>query len=248
MYLYDYGGVAGNPGKTYYYEGKRYMGNAGDPARGMALYGVKVTENNRNLYPGANVGDKVYTTDYSQASRFEQGDALPKFTGGFSSHVQYKNFDLTAALAYQIGGKFFGIEYGSGFYVSEDWVGTGLSEELINNTWTENNTGAKFPMVMYKDTKSNGSTFGNRLYSDMALFDASFLNVKNITIGYNLPRNWYNKYNISNLRLFATGNNLLMFTSHSGIDPRMSLTGGLDIGPGVYPYSRTFSIGVNIDL
>ena len=248
LYLYEYGGVAGNPGTEYYYDGKKYTGVSGDPARGMALYGVRVTADNKELYPGANIGDKVYTTDYSQASRFEKGDALPKFMGGFSTYLKWKDFDLTAAFAYQLGGKFFGIEYGSGFYVSEDWTGTGLSKELINNTWTENNVDAKFPMVMYKDTKANGSKFGDRLYTDMALFNASYLNVKNITIGYNLPKHLYSRYNISNLRVFATGNNLFMFTSHSGIDPRMSLTGGFDIGPGVYPYARTFSIGVNIDL
>lgn len=248
MYLYEYGGVAGNTGKEYYYDGQKYTGVSGDPARGMALYGVKVTEDNKSLYPGASVGDKVYTTDYSQASRFEQGDALPKLSGGFSTYLQYKGFDLTAAFAYQIGGKFFGYEYGSGFYISEDWTGSGLSDELIGNTWTEENPDAKFPMVMYKDTKANGSTFGDRLYTDMALFNASYLNVKNITLGYNLPKHLYTKYNVSNLRVFVTGNNLFMFTSHSGIDPRMSLTGGMDIGPGTYPYARTFSIGINIDL
>lgn len=248
MYLYSYGGVAGNPGKEYYFGGQKYSGKSGDPARGMALYGVKVTSDNTNLYPGAKIGQKVYTTDYSQASRFEQGNALPKWTGGLSTFLQYKDFDFTLATAFQLGGKFFGYEYGSGFYISEDWVSTGLSRELIGNTWTEKNTSAKFPMAMYKDTKANGSTFGDRLYTDMALFNASYLNIKNITLGYNLPKQLLQKYNISKLRVFFTGNNLFMFTSHSGIDPRMSLTGGMDIGPGVYPYARTYSIGVDIDL
>lgn len=248
MYLYKYGGVAGNPGKEYYYNGQKYSGKVGDPARGMALYGTKVTNANNSLYPDAKIGDRVHTTDYSQATRFEQGDALPKWTGGLSTFLQYKDFDFNIALAYQIGGKFFGYEYGNGFYISEDWVSTGLSKELIGNTWTEKNIKAKFPMVMYKDTKANGSTFGDRLYTDLALFDASYLNVKNVSIGYSLPKQLLQKYNISKLRIFLTGNNLFMFTSHSGIDPRMSLTGGMDIGPGVYPYARTFSVGIDLDL
>lgn len=248
MYLYHYGGVAGNPGKEYWLDGQKYTGKEGDPARGMALYGVRVSEQNAALYPGAQVGESVLTTDFAEATRFEQGDALPKWMGGVSTYLKYKDFDLNVAMAYQLGGKFFGYEYGNGFYVSEEWTSTGLSAELCGNTWTEQNPSARFPMVMYKDTGANGSTPMSKMYTDMALFSASYLSLKNVTIGYNLPRKWLDALHINKLRVYATGNNLLMATSHSGIDPRMSLTGGMDVAQGVYPYSRTFSFGLDIDL
>ena len=82
----------------------------------------------------------------------------------------------------------------------------------------------------------------------MALFNASYLNVKNLTLGYNLPEVLLQKYKISNLRLYVSADNLYMLTSHSGIDPRMSLVGGFDVGAYAYPSMRTISFGVNLDF
>ncbi|MDR2773346.1 MAG: hypothetical protein LBC19_01155, partial [Tannerella sp.] len=53
---------------------------------------------------------------------------------------------------------------------------------------------------------------------------------------------------ISNLRIFVEGDNLLLFTESSGIDPRMDLTGGFGVDNYVYPYLRTYSLGLNLDF
>lgn len=90
-------------------------------------------------------------------------------------------------LAYQIGGKFLSVEYANGLYRS-DKIGSALSAELIGNTWTPERTDAYFPMVMYGNTYGDGATIGSWAYTDMALFDSSYLNVKNITLGYSLPK------------------------------------------------------------
>ena len=82
----------------------------------------------------------------------------------------------------------------------------------------------------------------------MALFSASYLNVKNITFGYTLPADKTKKLGINNLRLYVSGDNLWMKAAHSGIDPRMSLVGGLEVGAYAYPSMRTISFGLNLDL
>lgn len=220
-----------------------------DENTGLPLFYHKVTEEDHtnNLFKEMPVGSDAKTTNYSIASRYEVGSAIPDWIGGFTTTFRYKNFDFTGMLAYQLGGKFYSTEYGNGMYRS-DAIGGTLSAELIGNTWTPENKNAKFPMAMYGNTYGDGSTFGSWLYTDMALFNASYLNVKNLTLGYNLPEVLLQKYKISNLRLYVSADNLYMLTSHSGIDPRMSLVGGFDVGAYAYPSMRTISFGVNLDF
>lgn len=101
---------------------------------------------------------------------------------------------------------------------------------------------------MYNNTYGDGSTFGSWLYTDMALFNASYMNIKNLTLGYNLPETMLQKYKVSNLRFYVSADNVYMLTTHSGIDPRMSLVGGFDVGAYAFPSMRTISFGVNLDF
>jgi hypothetical protein len=208
---------------------------------------VTEADHTAGLYSEVAVGGDSKTTNYSTASRYELGSAIPDWIGGFSTTFRYKNFDFTGMLAYQLGGKFYSNEYGNGLYLNSR-VGLPISAELIGNTWTPTNTGAKFPMAMYGNTYGDGSTFGSWMYSDMALFSASYLDVKNLTLGYTLPKILLQKYKISALRVYMSVDNVFMLTSHSGIDPRMSLVGGLEVGAYAYPSMRTISFGVNLDL
>lgn len=220
-----------------------------DQTTGLPTFYHKVTEDDHTagLYTGTEAGSDVAVTDYTKASRYELGSAIPDWIGGFSTSVRYKNFDFSGVFAYQLGGKFYSTEYGNNLYRSGN-LGSALSAELIGNTWTPENTNAKFPMAIYGDSYTDGSTFGSWMYSDMALFSASYLNLKNITIGYTIPERMLQKYRISGLRFYMSADNLLMVTSHSGIDPRMSLIGGFEVGAYSYPSMRTISFGVNLDL
>lgn len=75
---------------------------------------------------------------------------------------------------------------------------------------------------------------------------ASYLRVKNITLGYTLPKELTQKAYINNARVYVSGDNLFMFSAAPGIDPSMSLTGGMDVDAYSYPVMRTISIGVNV--
>ncbi len=153
--------------------------------------------------------------------------------------------------AYQLGGKYYSVEYGNGLYRSSYYlrynIGV-LSEELINNTWTPENKNAKFPMQWYGADNYDGSTFGSWKYTDMALFSASYLRLKNITLGYTLPGKLLSNYQISKLRLFVSADNMFMISAAKGVDPSMSLTGGMEVGAYTYPTMQTVSFGVNVEL
>ncbi len=230
MYFFKYGGV--------------------DQSTGLPTFYHRVTsaDHDAGKWNNVAIGGDVTTTDYTLADRYEMGSALPKWIGGFSTSVRYKNFDFSAILAYQIGGKYMSVEYANSLYINGN-VGSALSAELIGNTWTPENPNAKFPMAFYGNNYyTNGSTMGSWMYSDLALFNASYLNVKNISIGYTLPSALLKKINASNFRIFASADNVAMITGHSGFDPRMSLVGGLEVGAYAYPYMSTVSLGVNIDF
>jgi TonB-linked SusC/RagA family outer membrane protein len=222
---------------------------------GIAQFYHKVTEDDHTAgrFTDVPVGGAAIS-NVSEASRKEMGSALPKWIGGFNTFVSYKGFDLSIVLAYQIGGKFYSGEYAAYHYANElqrDNGATDPSIDLYNNTWTPTNTKAKFPMALYGN--ANGANSGALVpgwgtFSDLALFDASYLSVKNVTLGYNLPKVWVNKIGISNLRIFVEGDNLLMFASQNGIDPRMSMTGGFDVNNFVYPFLRTYTVGINLDF
>lgn len=230
LYLYKYAGV--------------------DQSSGLPLFHHTVTAKNvaDNTFPGSKEGDIVSTTNYTLADRYQMGSAIPKWIGGFTTTLQYKGFDFMAILAYQIGGKFFSVEYANHLYRSGN-IGNALSAELVGNTWTPENKDAKFPMTFYGDTYyTGGSTHGSWQYSDMSLFDASYLNIKNITLGYNFSNNIAGKIRAKNIRVYASADNIAMFTSHSGIDPRMSLVGGMEVGAAVYLPMSTMSVGVNVNF
>jgi TonB-linked SusC/RagA family outer membrane protein len=226
----------------------KYMGP--DKTNGLPTFGHTVTQTDLDAgrFNGSQVGSMVATTNYTLANRYEMGSAIPKWIGGFSTNFQYKGFDFTAILAYQLGGKFLSVEYANNMYRAGN-IGTTLSKELLGNTWTPENKDAKFPMVFYNDDKyTGGSTFGSWQYTDMALFSASYLNIKNLTLGYTLRGSILEKLKTKSLRVYASSDNLAMFTSHSGIDPRMSLVGGMEVGAAVYLPMSTFSVGLNVNF
>lgn len=229
MYFFKYGGVDANTGLPLFY------------------HRVTEADHTAGKFSDTKVGSDIKSTDYALASRYEMGSALPKFIGGFTTSFRYKQFDFSAILAYQLGGKYMSVEYANGLYMNGS-IGNALSSELIGNTWTPENKDAKFPMAFYGSGApyTNGATIGSWMYSDLGLFSASYLNIKNLSIGYNLPASMLAKIKASNFRVFASADNVAMITGHSGYDPRMSLVGGLEVGAYGYPYMSTVSMGINL--
>lgn len=235
LYMYKYAGV--------------------DQNTGLPLYWHRVTDDEAGKGDYANLksGDDVKVLNYNEASKYEVGDAMPKFLGGFTTNLRYRDFDFSAVLAYQFGGKFYSVEYGNGMYRGSAAIDAAvlvLSEDLVGNTWTPENTNAKYPMQWYagRGEYFDGATFGSWKYTDMALFSATYMRVKNLTLGYTLPKNLLSKIKISNLRVYASADNLFMFSAAKGIDPAMSLTGGMEVGAYTFPAMRTISLGINLDF
>lgn len=262
MYIFRYGGVAGNPDLKYWGTDKAWHTGyqKGDADAGHALFWHKVTESEASkgaFGPDCKAGDDILTPDSGLASRYEIGDAIPELYGGFSTTVRYKNLDFAAQFSYQLGGKFLSLDYGSnecGKYMSGFNLKEGaqaISRELLGNTWTEDRPGAKFPLNYYSgDQTASGATQATSGINptDLCVFNASYLAVRNLTLGYTLPKKLVSKARISNLRIYVSADNPLLFFSHSGVDPRWSMTGGIEVGAFSYPYLSVYTFGVNIDF
>lgn len=249
---------AGNVGYAYYLRGEgkdwyniwlyRYAGV--DQSTGLPLYWHRVTteDHENGLYTNTEVGGDVTTTSSGEASRYELGSAIPDWIGGITSTIRYKNFDFSFVIAYQLGGKFFSTEYANGLFRSgyQGVTRESPTEYLVGNTWTPENTDAEYPMQWWNTNYYDGSTFGSWKYTDMSLFSASYMRVKNLTIGYTLPSKISKKMLIERLRVYASADNLFYISAKKGVDPSMSVTGGYEVGQYIYPNIRSFSFGVSI--
>ena len=179
------------------------------------------------LEPGGNLGMiKVkYTGEYDANGMPTRaiGEAdrqvismEPKLMGGFNTTVGYKNFDLTVIGAFQIGGKLISAIHSSNGYLN---MLTGRRNNIDVDYWTEQNTGAKYPKpggIQSGDNPKYGSTLG--------YFDAGYLKIRAITLGYNFDSiKAIKDLGISRLRLYATVQNPLVlfspFNNESGLDP-----------------------------
>ena len=140
----------------------------------------------------------------------------PDLIGGFNTTVGYKNFDLTVIGSFQVGGKLISALHSSNGYLN---MLTGRRGQLDVDYWTEENTGAKYPKpggIQSGDNPKYGSTLG--------YFDASYMKIRAITLGYNFDQlKCIKDLGISRLRLYATVQNPFVlfspFNNESGLDP-----------------------------
>ncbi len=218
------------------------------------------------LEPGGNAGMiKVkytggYNPDGTPVRQINADDrqilnANPDFQGGFNTRVGYKGFDLTAVAAFQSGGILNSTLYGAQGYLN---MLSGRRGNVDVDYWTPENTGAKYPNpagIRSGDNPKYASTLG--------YFDASYLKIRTITLGYNFQSsNWLQKVGISNLRFYATAQNpFVLFSPYhreSGMDPEtnsyadqnVAVTSGtpsrlLTIGTNT-PSTRNYLVGLNV--
>ncbi len=236
------------PGKDYYniYLPK-YLGV--DPNAGLPLYQHTVTDADHTAgrYTDKTVGSYVGTTDPSQANRYEYGSATPDVVGGFGTSVRWKNLDLSVQFAFQIGGLYLNKDYADNFYAGLNSIGVVIPSERIGNTWTPDNLGAYFPMqIAGLGNFSAGSATADWSYTQMSMWDASYLSVKNITLGYNFPQKWMDRWGIGGIRVYASVDNMWLISAHRGVDPRMDMQGGQGVGAYQYPQMRSMSLGINV--
>lgn len=168
------------------------------------------------------------------------GNALPDFTYGITNEFSYKSLTLSIFIQGSQGNDM----YNANNIDLENMTGlNNVHGDFGRNYWTPENRSNKYPRPVA--TSLDASTFSSRLIED-----ASYIRVKNLTLGWNLPSGWINRIRVKNLRLFFSATNLLTFTKYSGFDPEGNTFGTSTKYFGVdqwgYPQSRTFTVGCNM--
>jgi len=203
-----------------------------DETNGDGLWFTDVLDAN-----GEPTGERVTTNDRVSASEnFIGKSAIPDVYGGFSTNFSYKNFSLNVAFAYQIGG------YGyDGVY--QNLLGTTSAGDNFHNdvfnSWTPENPTASIPRLDIIDINQAGA-------SSFFLVDASYLNLQNVTLSYNFDSKFLDRLDITGLKIYATGNNLQLWSkARQGYDPRLSITGN---AINEFGLARTTSLGLTVNF
>jgi len=167
--------------------------------------------------------------------RTKIGSGIPDWTFGFNAGFDWKGFDFNMFWQGVTGADVFDATY------RQD-IASGNFPTWILSRWTGEGTSNKVPKLIQGDSK-------NWVVSDLYVFDGSYLRLKNITLGYTLPRVITNKAGIERLRVYAMAENLFTFTKYHGFDPEIgSSVTSMGVDYGVYPQARTFTVGVNLTL
>lgn len=165
--------------------------------------------------------------------RTDIGKGMPDWTFGWNLNMSWKNIDFSMMWQGTAGNDVFDATRRT------DIAATNLPSWMLNR-WTGEGTSNRIPRYVQGDNVNWQS-------SDLYVYDGSYLRLKNIQLGYTLPKAWTNKILISSLRFYVAAENLLTFTKYPGFDPEISSGGtSLGIDYGVYPQAKTWTIGANL--
>ena len=198
-----------------------------DSSTGEALYNVYTESGNKGELTGT-------TTSATNATNRATGkSAIPDIYGGFSTFLSVYGFDFSAAFAYQLGGWTLDSNYAS--LMGGGTAGTNWHKDIYDR-WTPQNTDSQIPRL------DNGNLNANQT-STRFLTRASYLSLRNLTIGYTFPKRIAEKIAMQNLRIFLTGDNLWYISARKGLDVRQSFSGETGF---TYSALRTVSAGISL--
>ena len=203
-----------------------------DPETGDSMYYVGGYDENGN-YTGK---DRTTTNDYTKADKYYVGTSIPKFYGSLSNTFTLGNFSLSALLTFGVGGLKYDTTYGS--MMSYSGYGSSLHVDMLKR-WQKPGDVTTVPRAdMQRNSYQNQG-------SSRWLTDASYLNIRNVSLSYSFPRRWAEAIDLSGIQLFGSVENLHLFCARKGMDPQYNF-GGTSYN--AYSPARTMSIGVNFQF
>lgn len=188
------------------------------------------SETGEALYTGK---EKDLVHEAANAKMIQTGkSSIPAVYGGISTSWTFFGVDLSAQFAYQIGGWTLDSNYQS--LMSGGSAGTNWHKDIFHR-WTPQNTDTDVPRVQnrYQEASQTSTRF---------LTKASYISLKNVTVGYTFPKSLTQKAKISNLRVYVIGDNLWYMSKRRGLDVRQSFSGAAGF---TYSALRTVSAGLS---
>ncbi len=216
------------------------------PTAGQALYWAReiLKDDQGNTLRDANgntmYGEEYKTTDWSaanQTNRKASGDILPTIYGGIGTTLDFYGFDFSMQCSYQLGGKIFDSGYQQLMHGgSSSNLGTNWHKDILDS-WSPENPNSDIPRLNAFDQGYNNAT------STRFLVSSNYFSINNITLGYTLPKRWTSKLGLESLRVYGAADNVALFSTRRGLDPRMSFTAASSFS---YTALRTVSGGIKV--
>lgn len=224
----------GSPVDTYYVP--EWAGV--NPENGAPMWYKVVRDENGNEQ------SRTTTSNYAEATLEKVGKASPDLFGGLITSLRWKQFDLNAVFGYSIGGRVY--NYSRQEYDSDGTYTDRNQMKLMDDwsRWEKPGDNATHPVARYNNGSRSNAT------SSRFIEDNDFFRMRSLTLGYNLN---LSRYNLNNVRLSLSGENLFVWTKYSGVDPEIPVResdGAVlsSTGPGVYPMTRKVMFGLNVSF
>ena len=166
------------------------------------------------------------------------GDAIPDFTYGITLTAAYKGIDLTVFGTGSYGNQIFNCINRPDYAASNR-----LKEMFYDNRWTAENKNGTVP-------RAGANDMDKYACSSAMVYDGSFFKIKQIQLGYTLPKSLINKVFLSHARIYASLDDFFTFSKYPGFDPEAATnaTSGMGIDKGGYPTSKKVVLGLNIEF
>ena len=178
-------------------------------------------------------GSEYMTNDATVAAgcKYLQGSRIPDIYGSISSSLKFRGFALGLLFTYSLGGKIYDSIYNA--LMEPSFVGQTYHRNALR-TWTAPGQRTDVPRT---------TTTASTQITDRYLVDASYFAVKNISLGYSLPKGVLGKVGIESLRVYLSADSPWIFTHLKGMNPQASFTGSTSYS---YTPNRTFTLGVDL--
>ncbi|WP_026473327.1 SusC/RagA family TonB-linked outer membrane protein [Alkaliflexus imshenetskii] len=177
------------------------------------------------------------------------GSPLPKVYGGLVNEFSFKGFDLSLFFQGSFGHKLYKLHeegIGGGASLGANATATNVFQDIYDDRWTTPGQNAKQPRVI----AGTQGTF-NTQRSSRFLEDASYVRLKNITLGYTIPKMYTERINLNSVRVYVSGQNLLTFTKYTGFDPEIStetIVANYGVDQGAIPQMKTVQFGITANF
>ena len=159
-------------------------------------------------------GNETFTWD--PKDRVVVGNVLPAAIGGITNSFSYKNWDLSMLFVFTIGGNIYDSSSKRQLSMITDWNMT----RHVYDRWQQPGDEARYPVATL-DPANHGSTTP-WINTDLWLHDASYMRLRNVTVGYSIPTEKVRRWGLQNLRFSFLATNILTFTKFPGLDPEIA--------------------------
>lgn len=201
-----------------------------------------VSKNNPLRVGGRKIKDQNMDGCINSEDLYYAGSTLPAAYGGISSRLTWKGFSLDVLFSYMLDRKMMNMVKGSAFRFNKNF-GVIMDDYRKYTFWKKPGDKADYPSMEFADETYVGQYDGN---IDTNIERVSFLRLKQLVLGYNLPEKWLKPIGVKQMNLYLSGENLFLLTNYSGIDPEIvNPYSGKDTGD-QYPLNRKVTLGVNL--